>query len=142
MIVHKWQLSQLFTNHKSQMKASAHPIDLEQRVADFAARVIGVCEKLPDRMGSRHLQDQLFRSATSVAANYAEACVPESRRDFAHKMGVALKELVETRMWFRIIAKREYIKPELLVNLMAELEELVKIFHSSIKTARRNLEEA
>ena len=124
------------------MKASAHPIDLEQRVADFAARAIGVCEKLPDRMGSRHLQDQLFRSATSVAANYAEACVPESRRDFAHKMGVALKELVETRMWFRIIAKREYIKPELLVNLMAELEELVKIFHSSIKTARRNLEEA
>ena len=142
MIVHKWQLSQLSTNHKSQMKASAHPIDLEQRVADFAARVIGVCEKLPDRMGSRHLQDQLFRSATSVAANYAEACVPESRRDFAHKMGVALKELVETRMWFRIIAKREYIKPELLVNLMDELEELVKIFHSSIKTARRNLEEA
>ena len=142
MIVHKWQLSQLFTNHKSQMKASAHPIDLEQRVADFAARVIGVCEKLPDRMGSRHLQDQLFRSATSVAANYAEACVPESRRDFAHKMGVALKELVETRMWFRIIAKREYIKPELLVNLIDELEELVKIFHSSIKTARRNLEEA
>ena len=132
----------MFTNHKSQMKASAHPIDLEQRVADFAARVIGVCEKLPDRMGSRHLQDQLFRSATSVAANYAEACVPESRRDFAHKMGVALKELVETRMWSRIIAKREYIKPELLVNLMAELEELVKIFHSSIKTARRNLEEA
>ena len=142
MIVHKWQLSQLSTNHKSQKKASAHPIDLEHRVADFAARVIGVCEKLPDRMGSRHLQDQLFRSATSVAANYAEACVPESRRDFAHKMGVALKELVETRMWFRIIAKREYIKPELLVNLMDELEELVKIFHSSIKTARRNLEEA
>ena len=123
------------------MKATTHSPDLEQRVADFAARVICVCEKLPDRMGSRHLQDQLFRSATSVAANYAEACVPESRKDFAHKMGVALKELVETRMWFRIIAKREYIKPALLGNLLDELEELVKIFHSSIKTARRNLEE-
>ena len=123
------------------MKASAHTIDLERRVADFAARVIGVCERLPDRIGSRHLQDQLFRSATSVAANYAEACVPESRKDFAHKMGVALKELVETRMWFRIIVKRAYIKPERLANLLAELEELVKIFHSSIKTARRNLVE-
>ena len=131
----------MFTNDKLQMRASAHPIDLEQRVADFAARVIGVCEQLPDRMGSKHLQDQLFRSATSVAANYAEACVPESRRDFAHKMGVALKELVETRMWFRIIAKRKYIKSERLSNLLDELEELVKIFHSSIKTARRNLVE-
>ena len=119
-----------------------HPIDIEQRVADFAARVIAVCESLPNRVGSRHLQDQLFRSATSVAANYAEACVPESRRDFAHKMGVSLKELVETRMWLRIIAKRQYVKPDLLVPLMEELEELVKIFHTSIKTARRNMEEA
>ena len=119
---------------------SCHPIDLEQRVADFAARVITVCERLPDRMGSKHLQDQLFRSATSVAANYAEACVPESRKDFAHKMGVSLKELVETRMWLRIIANKKYVKPEKLVALMSELEELVKIFHSSIQTARRNIE--
>ena len=29
--------------HKSQMKASAHPKDLELRVADYAARVLGVC---------------------------------------------------------------------------------------------------
>ena len=119
---------------------NTRPIDLEQRVADFAARVISVCESLPNRVGSRHLQDQLFRSATSVAANYAEACVPESRRDFAHKMGVSLKELVETRMWLRIIAKRQYVKPDQLLLLMEELEELVKIFHSSIKTARRNIE--
>ena len=122
------------------MRDTKQPIDLEQRVADFAARVISVCESLPDRIGSRHLQDQLFRSATSVAANYAEACVPESRKDFAHKMGVSLKELVETRMWLRIIEKRSYIKAEKLTSLMAELEELVKIFHSSIQTARRNME--
>ena len=56
-------------------------------------------------------------------------------------MGVSLKELVETRMWLRIIARRQYVKPDLLVALMAELEELVKIFHTSIKTARRNMEE-
>ena len=123
-----------------QMDMACHPIDLEQRVADFAARVITVCESLPDRMGSRHLQDQLFRSATSVAANYAEACVPESRKDFAHKMGVSLKELVETRMWLRIVANKKYVNPEKLLSLMGELEELVKIFHSSIQTARRNIE--
>lgn len=137
----------LFTNdncHRcSQMAIEAkkmrNSIDTEQRVADFAARVIAACESLPNRVGSQHLQDQLFRSATSVAANYAEACVPESRRDFAHKMGVSLKELVETRIWLRIIAKRRHVKPELLLALMDELEELVKIFHASIKTARRNM---
>jgi len=55
-------------------------------------------------------------------------------------MGVSLKELVETRMWLRIIEKRSYIKAEKLLSLMGELEELVKIFHSSIQTARRNME--
>ena len=67
----------------SQSTTSGTPADLEMRVAQFAARTIAVCEALPKRVGSDHLRDQLFRSSTSVAANYAEACVPESRKDFA-----------------------------------------------------------
>jgi len=45
--------------------------DLEQRVAGFASRAIAVCEALPNRTGAAHIKDQLFRSSTSVAANYA-----------------------------------------------------------------------
>ena len=120
---------------------SSGPAELEWRVAQFASRAISVCEALPDRVGSAHLRDQLFRSETSVAANYAEACVPESRKDFAHKMGVALKELLESRMWLRIISMKQYVDPNSLNKLLAETDELVKIFHTSVKTARRNLAE-
>lgn len=116
-----------------------HEFDLEQRVAEYAARAISVCEALPSRMGASHLQDQLFRSAMSVAANYAEACAPESRKDFAHKTNIALKELVETRMWLCIISMKKYLKPGLLDDLLKETNELVRIFNSSVKTARRNL---
>jgi len=115
------------------------PADLEMRVAQFAARAITVCEALPKRIGSEHLQDQLFRSSTSVAANYAEACVPESRKDFAHKINIALKELVESRMWLRIIAMKRYLEPASLQSLLAETDELIKIFHASVKTARKNV---
>ena len=124
---------------KPNQEASASPADLELRVAQFAARTIAVCEALPKRVGSEHLRDQLFRSSTSVAANYAEACVPESRKDFAHKINVALKELVESRMWLRIIAMKEYVDPKSLQKLLAETDELIKIFHTSVKTARKNL---
>lgn len=112
--------------------------NLEPRVAQFAARMISVCEALPQRTGSAHLQDQLFRSATSVAANYAEACVPESRKDFAHKMNVALKELVESRMWLRIIALKKYVSPDKLGELFDETDQLIRIFSASVSTARRN----
>ena len=51
----------------------------------------------------------------------------------------ALKELVETRMWLRIIAMKKYLKPGLLDDLLEETDELVRIFNSSVKTARRNI---
>lgn len=111
--------------------------DLEERVAKYASRVIGVCDALPIKTGAAHIRDQLFRSSTSVAANYAEASVPESRRDFVHKMNVALKELVETRMWLKIIVMRRYIEDKSFDSLLGETDELVKIFHSSVMTARK-----
>ena len=64
----------------------------------------------------------------------------EARISSNERLGVSLKELVETRMWLRIVANKKYVKPEKLAALMSELEELVKIFHSSIQTARRNIE--
>jgi four helix bundle protein len=115
--------------------------DLEQRVAEFASRAIAVCEALPNRTGAAHIKDQLFRSSTSVAANYAEASVPESRKDFVHKMNVALKEIVETRMWLRIISLKGYLDGRTLVGLMGETDELAKMFHASIMTARKRIEQ-
>ncbi len=115
--------------------------DLEQRVAEFASRAISVCEALPNRTGAAHIKDQLFRSSTSVAANYAEASVPESRKDFVHKMNVALKEIVETRMWLRIISLKGYLDGRTLVGLMGETDELAKMFHASIMTARKRIEQ-
>ena len=123
----------------SNNRAHDNFFDLEERVASFASRVIAVCEALPPKTGSAHIKDQIFRSSTSVAANYAEASVPESRRDFVHKMNVALKELVETRMWLRITVLREYVSEKQLVPLIDETDELVKIFHASVMTARKNL---
>ena len=115
------------------------PFDLESRVAAFAASAITICEGLPPKTGAAHIRDQLFRSSTSVAANYAEASVPESRKDFAHKMNIALKELVESRMWLKIISLKQYLSPESVAPLLSETEELVKIFHSSVSTARKAL---
>ncbi len=113
--------------------------EMEARVASLAARAIYGCEALPERIGSGHLRDQLFRSATSVAANYAEASVPESKKDFAHKMSIALKELVESRMWLRIIALKQYVDPSSLQSLLRESDELIRIFHASVITTRQHL---
>lgn len=66
--------------------------DLEDRLLDFSVRVGKVVDALPDTRLGRHVAGQLVRSGTSRAPNYAEACAAESKKDFIHKLGIALKE--------------------------------------------------
>ena len=110
--------------------------ELENRIVKFASRCVNVCGALPmKKVGSSNFADQLFRSSTSVAANYAEAAESESRKDFIHKLKIAMKELSETRVWLKIIAESAYIPAKKLGALISEAEELSRILAASIITA-------
>jgi four helix bundle protein len=111
--------------------------DLEERLIDFAVRVIRVTEALPRTALGLHIRGQLGRSGTSPAANYGEAQSAESRSDFVHKLKIVLKELRETRVWLLIIRRAELLKPAALLDpLIAETNELISVFVASVKTAR------
>jgi four helix bundle protein len=112
--------------------------EMEDRFLDFAARVCAVVESLPDSKTGRHIAGQLIRSGTSPAPNYAEACAAESRNDFIHKLGIALKELRETRIWLKLIIKTRSMKAELLDSMILECTELMNIVAKSIVTAKSN----
>lgn len=47
--------------------------ELEDRLLEFAVRVGGVVDALPDTRMGRHIAGQLVRCGTSAAPNYAEA---------------------------------------------------------------------
>ena len=111
--------------------------ELEDRIVRFASRCVKVCGALPaKKIGSGNFADQLFRSSTSVAANYAESAEAESRKDFIHKLKIAMKELSETRVWLKIISEADYVPKSKLEGLIGEAEELARILSSSIITAR------
>ena len=116
-------------------------MNLEDRIVRFAARCIKVCATLPkSAVGSMSLADQLFRSSTSIAANYAEACEAESARDFVHKLKIAMKELSETRMWLKIIGEAGYVENAKLADLVCESKELSRIFSASVTTTKRKIQ--
>ncbi|MBR1588234.1 MAG: four helix bundle protein [Kiritimatiellae bacterium] len=111
-------------------------MELEDRIVHFAARCIKVCAALPKNVvGSVSLADQMFRSSTSIAANYAEACEAES----AHKLKVAMKELSETRIWLRLIGEAGYIENEKLADLVGESRELSRILSASVATTKKKI---
>ena len=81
---------------------------------------------------------QLLRSGTSIGANIEEAAAAESRKDFLHKMNVALKEARETHYWLRLLAESD-LTPELDVSAhLDRANDLVSILTAIVKTTREN----
>src|SRR5687768_7630257 len=109
---------------------------LEERLIDFAVRIIKLAASLPKTPAGNHIAGQILRSGTSPAPNYGEARGAESHADFVHKLRIVLKELNETSIWLRIIERSQLLRQELLVELIRENKELCRIFTSSLKTAR------
>jgi four helix bundle protein len=112
--------------------------DLEERLIDFAVRIIRTAESLPKTRVGNHIAGQLIRCGTSSAPNYGEAQSAESRADFIHKMKICLKELRETKVWLLMIKRANLITPvSKLMPLIEENDELISIFVSSIKTSKQ-----
>jgi four helix bundle protein len=114
--------------------------NLEQRLLEFASAVIDLSEKLPDSRSGNHVAGQILRSGTSPYSNHGEAESAESREDFIHKLKVCLKELRETRRWARLIERKSWAKNDsVLVFVLSESDELIRIFVSSARTAQQNI---
>jgi len=112
--------------------------DLEERLLEYAVRVIRLVDALPATRAGRHVADQLLRCGTSPLANHGELQGAESRKDFIHKLGLCLKEIRETRRWLRLIHRVPLVAPAKIEQLLDETEALIKIFAASIRTAEKN----
>ncbi len=79
--------------------------DIQERLVVLAARVVTFCNGLPRSTAGSHLANQLMRSGTSPAPNYAEARGAESDRDFVHKLRVVVKERTKLRYGSRSLSE-------------------------------------
>jgi len=113
---------------------------LKARTKEFAKKIIELCRKLPDNREGRLLGNQVFRSGTSVAANYRAACRSRSKAEFISKLAVVGEEADETLFWLELIKEMKTLETPLLIDLATESNELVAIVVSSIRTAKKNFD--
>ena len=112
--------------------------DLESRLLDYAAEIVRFTDAMNRSPAGAHVAGQLLRSGTAALPNHGEAQAAESNADFVHKLSLCLKELRETRRWLRLAQHVPLVKmPASVDPLLRETEELIRIFYSSISTARK-----
>ena len=111
--------------------------EMQSRTKEFAKRIIQICRELPNNREGRLIGNQIFKSGTSVAANYRAACRGRSKAEFVSKLGIVLEEADETLFWLEMIDEMEISQQNSLHLLLQECDEIVAIIVSSIKSAKR-----
>ncbi|MCF7837790.1 MAG: four helix bundle protein [Candidatus Marinimicrobia bacterium] len=112
--------------------------DLEERLLDFSIQIIRLVEQFPSTRVGNHIAGQLLRAGTSPYPNHGEAQSAESPKDFVHKLRISLKELRETQRWLKLARGASLITdPDHLNRVLAETDELIRIFVTSIKTCMK-----
>ena len=104
---------------------------------DFAVRIVNLNKYLVVERKEYVLSNQIIRSGTSVGALIREAQHAESNADFIHKLSIALKEANETDYWLLLLYKTNYIKEEQFTSLQSDIQELLKLLVSIVKSSKK-----
>jgi len=110
---------------------------LLERTLKFSEGLIKLINKLSKNLINLEISKQVFRSGTSMGANYREACEAESSKDFVHKIRIVLKEARETKYWLKLLLKNNPTLSEEIIKLGKECVELIKIFSSIVSKFKR-----
>src|SRR5215213_3180285 len=106
-----------------------------QKSYAFALEIIKLYKELIEKK-EFVLSKQILRSGTSIGANIHEAVSSESKKDFIHKLGIALKETRETSYWLRLLKDSNYINQQSFDSLHLTCLSLIKILNSIILTTK------
>jgi four helix bundle protein len=113
--------------------------ELKTRTKQFALRVLKLVAALPNTLAGKAIGSQLSRAGTSVGANYRAACRGRSKAEFVAKLGTCEEEADESAYWMEMIIEGELLKRKQVEPLLAEAEELTRIFAQSRISASRSL---
>ena len=112
---------------------------LTEMTIDFAIRMAKCYQYLMNDRQEFIMSKQMFRSGTSIGANVHEGIQAQSKADFVNKYSIALKEASETSYWLVVLHRSQFLDDNLYMSLKQDIDELIRLLVSSIKTIKKSL---
>ena len=109
---------------------------IKDKTFAFGIRIIKLCKYLEETRREFVLTGQLKRSGTAPGALVREAEHAESKKDFIHKMAIALKEANESNYWIQMLKAGEYISQKEFDSINFDCEEIIKILAAIVKSSK------
>jgi len=110
--------------------------EFKKRLYHFVLKLIEFLDGLPKDNVSRRIGDQLLRSGTSIIGNYVEGQSASSKKDFTNYFNHSLKSANESKLWLSLLKDSKRASSGQVDWFLKELEEIGKIFASSILTLK------
>jgi four helix bundle protein len=110
--------------------------EFKHRTKQIALRAIRLVEFLPNTNSAQTIGKQPLRSATYIGANYRAACRGKSTADVLHKLAIVEEEADESLYWLELLIESEIVSANKLSILISDIDEIVAMTVSSIKTLR------
>jgi len=114
-------------NYQVKEKGLKYEIDMKERTFKFAIDIILLLRLIPYNKENDVVRYQLAKSGTSVGANYEESQATNSRAEFRHRIGIALREARESNYWLRIMERTGIGNQEKVKYLIQESAEIKSI---------------
>lgn len=105
----------------------------------FALDILDFCKGTVQTPLNTNIISQILRCSTSVSANIAEANASCSKRDFKHKLSIALKEAKESEFWILLMKQSSFMDVKTYTRLNNECQSIIKMLYKSIKTVSKSI---
>jgi len=109
---------------------------LEDKSFAFALKIVRQCEFLQQERKEFVLNKQLLCSGTAIGALLSEGKYAQSRMDFINKLSISIKEANETKYWLRLLKETGYLQEEKAINLLSDIEAIIRMLASSVRTSK------
>ncbi len=99
-------------------------------------RIVDLVELLPNNQKAQIIGNQLLQSSASIGANYRSACRAKSTSELVKHLSAVECDADRTLYWLEIIVDSGLVVGTKLLDLTADLDEIVSMTASSIGTLR------
>lgn len=110
------------------------------RTKALAIKIINDLSELPYSDKVSVIRKQIFRSASSTAANYRAMCRARSDKEKYSKICIVVEEADETVFWLEVIEEVNILSSEKLEEIMKESLEILKVTSTYKKKLKSRLE--